>query len=73
MAALAESISNLGNYQGLMDKSIIDMTLSEREAYYQTCALKAKEHLFSIGQPIVYEKNGRIVAEYADGKTEIIH
>jgi hypothetical protein len=73
MAALSESISSLGNYQGSMSKNIIDMTLSEREAYYQTCALKVKEHLFSIGQPIVYEKNGRIVAEYADGKTEIIH
>lgn len=64
--------ANLGSYQGTMIKRIIDMTPSEREAYYQNAAIKAKEHLFSIGQPLVYEKNGQIIAEHADGRIEVI-
>lgn len=71
-ATVAEPTANLGSYQGTMIKRIIDMTPSEREAYYQAAEVKVREHLFSIGQPLVHEKNGQVVAEYADGRIEII-
>ena len=72
MAAVAEPTARLGSYRGTMTKRIIDMTPAERAAYYQAAAIKAKEYLFSIGQPWVHEKNGQVIAEHADGRIEII-
>lgn len=72
MAAAVEPPLNLGIHEGTMVKRIIDMTPQEREVYYKAVALKAKERLFAIGQPWVYEKNGQVLAEYADGRIEII-
>jgi hypothetical protein len=34
---------------------------------------EAKKHLFSIGQPLVYEKDGNMIAEFADGRIENLH
>ena len=72
VVAIKEPTANLGSYRGAMIKRIIDMSPSERVAYYQAAALKAKERLFAIGQPWVHEKNGQVVAEHADGRIEII-
>ena len=73
MATIAEPIANIGNYQGTMTKPVVGMTPAEREAYYAATSLKTKERLFAIGQPLVHEKNGQIIAEYANGSIEIIH
>jgi hypothetical protein len=73
VAIVEKQTANLGSYQGAMIKRIIDMTPSERAAYYQAAALKAKERLFAIGQPWVHEKDGQVIAEHADGRIEIIH
>jgi len=72
VVAIEKPTDSLGSYQGTMTKRIIDMTSSERAAYYQDAALKAKERPFAIGQPWVHEKNGQVIAEYANGKIEII-
>jgi hypothetical protein len=72
VATIEKPTASLGSYQGTMTKRIIDMTPSEREAYYQNAAIKVRERLFSIGQPLVHEKNGQVIAEYANGKIEII-
>lgn len=72
VATIEKPTARLGSYRGTMTKRIIDMTPAERAAYYQAAAIQAKEYLFSIGQPWVHEKNGQVVAEYADGRIEII-
>ena len=72
VVTIKEPTASLGSYQGTMTKRIIDMSPSERAAYYQAAALKARERLSSIGQPLVHEKNGQVVAEYANGKIEVI-
>jgi hypothetical protein len=59
-------------YQGILKKPILDMTSEEQEAYYQFVALTIRERLFAIGQPLVYKKKGKVVAEHADGHVEII-
>ena len=59
-------------YQGMMTKRIIDMTPDERAAYYEAAIPIIREKLFSIGQPLVHEKDGRLVAEHADGRIEYI-
>jgi hypothetical protein len=55
-----------------MTKRIVDMTPAEREAYYKTAALDVRKRLFAIGQPLVYEKNGHVVAEQATGQLETV-
>lgn len=60
------------SYQGMMTKRIIDMTPDERAAYYEAAIPIIRERLFSIGQPFVTKRNGQVIAEYADGRIEII-
>lgn len=52
---------------GMAEKSYFDMTEEERKE----AALKAYEHVkreaFSRNLPIIYGKNGYVIAEYADG------
>jgi len=50
-----------------------DMTPSERDAWELRMQAEARIYLFSIGQPLVYEKQGRMVAEYADGTTRELY
>lgn len=59
-------------YKGIMEKPIVEMSEAEREDYYKLSAIKLKKRLFSINQPLVYEKNGEIIAEYANGKVELL-
>ena len=57
---------------GTLQKPIYEMTPHEREAFYKEMKTEARNHLFSIGQPWVYEKNGKILAECADGTIKVI-
>ena len=56
--------------KGTMERSPLDMTVAERNQWYKDIQQKAKEYLFSIGQPLVYKVNGIMIAEYADGRIE---
>lgn len=60
-------------YKGEMTKDITKMSLLERDIWRNEVAIKTKKYLFSIGQPLVYRReDGSVIAEYADGKIEII-
>ena len=72
MIAKENNISEIATYRGRLEKSIAQMTQSEREEHYKVSANRTREFLFSIGQPLVHQKNGYLVAEYADGKITII-
>lgn len=54
--------------KGSMIKSPFKMTPEELIVWQQELKVKAREYLFSIGQPLVYERDGRMVAEYSDGR-----
>lgn len=56
--------------KGRMAKSPLEMSSAERKAWYKQIQERAKNYLFSIGQPLVYEKDGVMIAEYKDGKLE---
>jgi hypothetical protein len=43
------------------------MSPSERATWESQIQKNTRAYLFSIGQPLVYKKNGRYIAEYADG------
>jgi len=53
--------------KGKMTKSPFDMTLEEERAWQIKNKLETRAYLFSIGQPLVYKKDGIMIAEYADG------
>lgn len=59
--------------KGKMTKSPFDMTFEEERAWRIEKQAEAQTFLFSIGQPLVYEKNGVMIAEYADGRTVPVH
>lgn len=58
--------------KGRMNKAPWDMTAAEREVWYKLNQIKAQHYLFSIGQPLVYQKDNKMIAEYADGTIELI-
>lgn len=58
--------------KGVMKKKPFDMTDEERAAWEKESSERGRAYLFSIGQPLVYEKDGHMVAEYADGRIENI-
>ena len=74
MATVIQETANIdfALTMGTLKKPIYEMTIDEREEFYQDIALKTRAYLFSIGQPLVYEKNGKIIAEYADGTFKVI-
>ena len=51
-----------------MTKSPFDMTFEEEKEWRIQKQAEARDFLFSIGQPLVYEKDGVMIAEYADGR-----
>lgn len=53
--------------KGKMFKAPWLMTGDEYASWKIRVQAEAKEYLFSIGQPLVYAKNGTMIAEYADG------
>jgi hypothetical protein len=58
--------------KGIMKKDPFDMTDQERKVWQKEAADRARIYLFSIGQPLVYEKDGQMIAEYADGSIKKI-
>lgn len=58
--------------KGKMKKDPFKMTTKEREVWEQQMESKIRTHLFSIGQPLVYRKNGQMVAEFEDGTIKAI-
>jgi hypothetical protein len=59
-------------YRGEMTKPIISMTLEERQLWKEEINQKIRTYLFSINMPLVHKIDGNIVAEFADGRIEII-
>jgi len=58
--------------KGTMTKSPFEMTPEELKIWKEECKVEARAYLFSIGQPLVYGKDGHLVAEFADGRIEIL-
>ncbi|ODS81533.1 MAG: hypothetical protein ABS46_11285 [Cytophagaceae bacterium SCN 52-12] len=57
---------------GEMVKSPRSMTRQEREIWHKQLTENARDYLFSIGQPLVYKRDGRVVAEHKDGRVLVI-
>ena len=58
---------------GIMTKHPDDMDALELKEWEKKSYERAKEYLFSIGQPLVYyQKDGTPVAEYQDGRIEAL-
>jgi len=57
---------------GGTDISSFDMTPDEFKKASESIVSRAKEKAFSKGLPIYYGNNDTVIAEYADGQTEII-
>lgn len=56
-----------------MTKDPFYMTEEELAEWELECAADARKYLFSIGQPLVYRReDGHTVAEYKDGRIEIV-
>jgi hypothetical protein len=58
--------------RGGMVKSPFDMTPDEYADWKIQVQVRAREYLFSIGQPYVALKDGVFVAEFADGHIQRI-
>ncbi|MFC0515259.1 hypothetical protein ACFFGT_13655 [Mucilaginibacter angelicae] len=58
--------------KGKMTRKPWLMTPTERADWLIKMQNEAKEYLFSIGQPLVYKKDGHFLAEYADGSTKVL-
>jgi len=56
-----------------MTKSPFKTTFEEEKAWRIEKQRKARVFLFSIGQPLVYKKDGVMIAEYADGRKVPVH
>ncbi|MGG7665400.1 hypothetical protein [Dyadobacter sp. BHUBP1] len=48
------------------------MTREERSQWQQQLAVNARDYLFSIGQPLVYKRDGHVVVEHKDGRIQVI-
>lgn len=55
---------------GTMEKSPDLMTDEELEKWEEKCNKADREYLFSIGQPLVYVYDDKVVIKYADGTIE---
>lgn len=58
--------------KGRMKKAPWTMTEQEKEVWRKQMEINIRTYLFSIGQPLVYEKNGQMIAEFSDGTIEEI-
>lgn len=58
--------------KGSMGKSVFEMSESEFHIWQENNKKNARKYLFSIGQPLVYFKNNKPVAEFEDGRIDII-
>ncbi|KAA2239255.1 hypothetical protein F0L74_23905 [Chitinophaga agrisoli] len=55
---------------GGASKSVFEMTDEEFEQAAQNILRRAKEKAFSEGLPIYFGRNGKLMAEYPDGRIE---
>lgn len=53
--------------RGKLPANFDDMSLEEVKAWERDMQKEAVDYLFSIGQPLVYEKDGQMVAQHANG------
>ena len=53
---------------GIAEKSYFDMTTEDREKAAAKAFERIKEAAFTRGLPIIYGRNGYVIAEYMDGK-----
>ena len=53
-------------------KVVSDMSPEELETARQSILRRAREKAFFKGLPIYYSQNGQVMAEYADGRIEVV-
>jgi hypothetical protein len=53
--------------RGKLPANFDDMSVEEVKAWERAMQKEAEQYLFSIGQPLVYEKEGQMIAEHSDG------
>ena len=58
--------------KGKMVKDPFKMTAEERAEWQIQMSVKTRAYLYSIGQPMVYKKDGQMIAEHADGRVEYL-
>jgi hypothetical protein len=59
-------------YRGEMTKNVLEMNFAERQEWKKEINQKIRTYLFSINMPLVHKIDGNVVAEFADGRIEII-
>ena len=57
---------------GKMKKSPLTMSAGELKRWKKSMGEDIRAYLFSIGQPLVYRKEGKMVAEHSNGEIELI-
>lgn len=57
---------------GTMTKRPSEMTVSELKIWHEQGEKEIRAYLFSINQPLIYAKNGVMIAENKDGSIEIL-
>ena len=57
---------------GTMTKRPAEMTAQELKIWKEQGKKEIREYLFSINQPLIYSKNGVIIAENKDGSIEVL-
>ena len=67
-----KNVVSLTGYRGEMTKNIATMTAEELKIWQKEATEQTKAYLFSINMPLVYRKNGKMIAEYADGSITVI-
>ncbi len=63
-----EKQENITLLYGIAEKSYFDMTTEERKQAAVKVFERIKEAAFTRGLPIIYGKDGYVIAEYMDGK-----
>lgn len=63
---------NIKYRTGTMTKRPAEMSAQELKAWQEQGEKEIREYLFSINQPLIYAKNGVMVAENKDGSIETI-
>lgn len=59
-------------YRGEMTKNVLEMDSLERQEWKIEINQKIRTYLFSINMPLVRKIEGKVVAEFADGRIETI-
>ena len=59
-------------YRGEMIKNVLEMNSVERQAWKKEINQKIRTYLFSIDMPLVHKIDGQVVAEFSDGRIEVI-